>query len=88
MPILQSSICISDVSSMFGEVAKSRNINFHIKVDEQTLKTIISTDNQRLIQILRNLLSNAFKFTEPGQNVTLLVQKEFTLATAFKNKKA
>src|SRR5207248_6784584 len=44
-----------------------------IKADSSLPVTIV-TDEQRLEQILRNLLSNAFKFTEAGE-VTLSIKR-------------
>jgi PAS domain S-box-containing protein len=57
--------------SQFGEVAKDRGIEFKISVDEKAAGHGLSTDRQRLEQILKNLLSNAFKFTEKNGNVSL-----------------
>jgi len=53
------------LKALFNPVAKSKNIDFDIIVDER-LKGNISTDKQRLEQILKNFLANAFKFTEHG----------------------
>ncbi len=49
----------------FEPVAEDRGISFSIDVTPGTPETIV-TDPQRLRQILKNLLVNAFKFTEHG----------------------
>ncbi|NHM32669.1 response regulator [Neobacillus terrae] len=49
----------------FTHLAKSRGIQFNIVKDEKT-PGIFYTDEQRFQQIIKNLLSNAFKFTESG----------------------
>jgi len=49
----------------FGHVAENKGLTFKIDVD-QKLPPAIYTDAQRLDQVLKNLLSNAFKFTERG----------------------
>ncbi len=54
-----------DVERTFGPVAESRDVSFKIEIDP-SLPPAIFTDAQRLYQVLKNLLSNAFKFTESG----------------------
>lgn len=53
------------VEVMFRPMAKAKNIKFTIEVEEN-FPQYIFTDYERLKQILTNLVSNAFKFTEHG----------------------
>lgn len=57
------------MSQQFDPVAKERGVAFHIKIAKD-LPELLHTDGQRVEQIMKNLLSNAFKFTETG-SVTL-----------------
>jgi HAMP domain-containing protein/CheY-like chemotaxis protein/signal transduction histidine kinase len=52
----------------FHQLAQDKNLEFRIERDENLAPTI-RTDDKRLQQILMNLLSNAFKFTDEGQVV-------------------
>lgn len=61
----------NDLRSLFQPLADERQLGFEIKVATDT-PTLLETDRQRLEQILKNLLSNAFKFTQAGR-VTLAI---------------
>jgi hypothetical protein len=60
------------VERTFRPVAESRKLDFMIRLD-QNLPPSMFTDTKRLQQIIKNLLSNAFKFTHRGQ-VTLTIE--------------
>jgi signal transduction histidine kinase/DNA-binding response OmpR family regulator/CHASE3 domain sensor protein len=55
-----------DLTNLFTPVAEKKNLEFRVEVRPEC-PTYIETDGQRLEQVLRNLLSNAFKFTEQGK---------------------
>src|SRR5258705_448826 len=62
--ILFSSL-LDMVARPFRHEAETRQLSFDIHVDQDVGRSIV-TDAKRLQQVLKNLLSNAFKFTEQG----------------------
>jgi signal transduction histidine kinase/CheY-like chemotaxis protein len=65
-----SDLC-QDAERAFGPYAEQKGLSFGVEIDPALPASIVS-DAQRLGQILKNLLSNAFKFTHDG-GVTLSI---------------
>ncbi len=63
--------------SLFEPMMKEKGLEFHVKFDDN-IPTRISSDRQRVDQILRNLLSNAVKFSDAGSiDVHFYIPKNF-----------
>jgi CheY-like chemotaxis protein/CHASE3 domain sensor protein len=65
---------VKDMQRTFDPVAAQKGLTFKTKIAKD-LPDNIETDRQRLEQVLKNLLSNAFKFTESG-SVELALSKD------------
>ncbi|MGG2398507.1 response regulator [Pseudomonas sp. SH1-B] len=72
---------LEGLRDVFGPMAGQRGLSFEIE-QQGELPQVLFTDRQRAEQILRNLLSNAFKFTERG-GVTLRVSRHDSQTLAF-----
>lgn len=59
-----------DLSDMFDVLSQEKDISF-VKHTAPEVPAVIRTDKLRLLQVIRNLLSNAFKFTPKGGVVNL-----------------
>lgn len=64
----------SQIERNFGHMADKKGLTFEVKKDAD-VPDIFYTDEKRFQQIIKNLLSNAFKFTEEG-SVSLHIAKD------------
>lgn len=71
----------SELERTFEPLATSRGLQFDIRLDAP-LPSVVFTDPRRLQQILKNLLSNAMKFTEQG-SVTVRIYQVMAGRIAF-----
>jgi CheY-like chemotaxis protein len=56
------------VEQNFRHIAQQKTLEFRVELNDELPSSVV-TDPKRLQQILKNLLSNAFKFTEAGRVV-------------------
>ena len=63
-PVSVAALC-ADVRQLFEPIAAEKALSLDVSVSREVPATVV-TDQQRLEQILKNLLSNACKFTERG----------------------
>ena len=56
---------VNFVNRSFGQIAQEKGVNFTAKIDKD-MPEYIYTDSMRVQQVAKNLLSNAFKFTNKG----------------------
>jgi signal transduction histidine kinase/CheY-like chemotaxis protein len=59
------------VEQSFADVARQKALDFSVKIQDSVPESIV-TDAKRLHQIVKSLLSNAFRFTERG-HVSLVI---------------
>jgi signal transduction histidine kinase/DNA-binding response OmpR family regulator/CHASE3 domain sensor protein len=79
-PVAIARLC-DELGDVFRPVARDKGIDLSTGIDVDVAPTLV-TDATRLQQILRNLLSNALKFTERG-GVALRVQRAGADRVAF-----
>jgi len=76
MGIEVAEVSLDDITEQlersFHQFAQDKKLGFAIELSPELAPTLV-TDDKRLQQILMNLLSNAFKFTEKG-NVVLRIE--------------
>ena len=65
---------ISEVSDLFYSQCRQKKIKFNFRVDNVTHEYLIG-DEIRIKQVLVNLLSNAFKFTEKGGTIDVCLSE-------------
>ncbi len=73
---------VDEIQGLFSEVAKDKNIDF--KINDYFQNSFI-TDKTKLLQVIKNLLSNAFKFTKDGEIVMNMMRKDAKLVIEVKD---
>lgn len=65
---------IEEIYHAFEEIATERHIDFTFKTTEKRIDAWF--DNDKIEKVIYNLLSNAFKFTEPNKKIELTIKTE------------
>ncbi|TSJ39497.1 response regulator [Mucilaginibacter corticis] len=63
---------LADMESLFAEVATNKKIKF--TTSAKNIAPTVFTDKVRVEQVIKNLLSNAFKFTPDGGSIAINVE--------------
>jgi CheY-like chemotaxis protein/CHASE3 domain sensor protein len=79
--VIQVARLANSLRQLFQPIADNKKVRFVVETAPDCPKEI-ETDTQRLEQVLKNLLSNAFKFTDAGQ-VTLSIAPHSRSQIAF-----
>ncbi len=66
---------LAEVKNTFQKVAENKGLVLQVE-KLQSCPEMLFTDHTRLLQVLRNLISNAVKFTSAPGKVSLLISKE------------
>ncbi|MDW5289174.1 two-component regulator propeller domain-containing protein [Formosa sp. PL04] len=61
-----------DIFNCFSELARLRNIEYNFKSDTNSIK--IDFDPEKLDKIIFNILSNAFKYSNDGSKIELIIK--------------
>ncbi|CAI2383131.1 unnamed protein product [Moneuplotes crassus] len=72
--IFQISKLLDEIKDIFELQTLNKSIQLIISIDEELKDSFLSTDKQRIKQVLMNLLSNALKFTDHG-SIKVRVEK-------------
>jgi signal transduction histidine kinase len=59
---------VKEVNELYTDIALAKQITIHLEVSSDM---VLFADRNATLTILRNLLSNALKFTHPGGNITI-----------------
>lgn len=65
---------VKDLKNLFNPIFQEKKLQFNVQIDNDVQKNI-ETDRLRVDQVLRNLLSNALKFTTKG-SINLNISKD------------
>jgi signal transduction histidine kinase/CheY-like chemotaxis protein/CHASE3 domain sensor protein len=74
----------TEMRSMFELMAKEKGVEFIVDI-KKNVPSVIETDKLRLEQILRNLISNALKFTKKGSVQLIFSKQDNQVAFAVKD---
>lgn len=66
---------LTSVSETYYTQCKQKQIRFEMHLDQVHRETLAG-DSLRVNQVLLNLLSNAYKFTEPGGSITVTISEK------------